>query len=215
MIQLRMVIDQILEARREVSAHHSVLTAITGIDGSGKGYVTERILHKLSEKGIRTAAINIDGWLNLPSKRFSAINPAEHFYTHAIRFEEMFSQLVFPLRAQRSLQIEANYVEEATTEYRRQLYEYHDVDIILLEGIYLLKRAFQSYYDLSFWIECSFETALERAISRAQEGLGAEETKLAYRTIYFPAQEIHFILDSPKTAATFIVNNDAQINGAI
>ena len=74
-----------------------------------------------------------------------------------------------------------------------------------------MKRAFQAHYDLSIWIECSFDTALERAIPRAQEGLSPEDTIRAYRTIYFPAQEIHFRRDSPKTEATLIVNNDARL----
>ena len=96
-------------------------------------------------------------------------------------------------------------------EYRRRVYEFENVDVIALEGIYLLKRAFQAYYDLSIWIECSFDTALERAISRAQEGLAPEETVRAYRTIYFPAQKIHFQRDNPKAGATLIVTNDVRL----
>jgi uridine kinase len=84
---------------------------------------------------------------------------------------------------------------------------------VLLEGIYLLKRAYRAFYDLSFWIDCSFETALERAIARGQEGLPAEETVRAYRTIYFPAQEIHFERDRPQEGATGIVGNDPRLNG--
>lgn len=211
MFAIQTVVDQILESRRSVSAQRSVLAAITGIDGCGKGYVTTRIVNRLRAKGVRAAAITIDGWLNLPSKRFDASNPAEHFYLHAIRFEEMFAQLVLPLRDRRSLRLEADYAEETTTEYRRHIYEFEDIDVIALEGIYLLKRAFQLRYDLSYWIECSFDTALERAVDRAQEGLPPEETVRAYRTIYFPAQEIHFQRDNPKAAATLLINNDPRL----
>ena len=211
MSDLQTVVSQILDARRSVPAQRSVLAAITGIDGCGKGYVTARIVNALQTKGIRAAGINIDGWLNLPHKRFTAPNPAEHFYLHALRFEEMFVQLILPLRDQRSLRIEADFAEETATEYRRHLYEFVDIDVIALEGIYLLKRTFLAYYDLSIWIECSFETALERAIARAQEGLPPEDTVRAYRTIYFPAQEIHFQRDNPKAAAMVIVNNDARL----
>jgi uridine kinase len=78
----------------------------------------------------------------------------------------------------------------------------------VLEGIYLLKPAFRGYYDLSEWIECSFETALARAIAHAQEGLPPDETVQAYRTIYFPAQRIHFERDRPQEAADLIFDND-------
>jgi uridine kinase len=211
MSTLQTVIDEILDARSSIPSQRSVLTAISGIDAGGKGYFTARLVDALQTKGVRAVAISVDDWLNLPNIRFDASNPAEHFYLHAIRFEEMFAQLILPLRDHRSLRLVADYAEETAAEYRRHVYEFEDVDVIALEGIYLLKRAFQAHYDLSIWIECSFDTALERAISRAQEGLPPEETIRAYRTIYFPAQEIHFQRDNPKAGATLIVNNDARL----
>lgn len=201
-------VRRILEARRFLPANRSVLVAVTGIDGSGKGWITSRLLEALRAREVRAVGVNIDGWLNLPHVRFDPSNPAEHFYRYAIRFEEMFEQLVLPLRDRRSLRLEADYAEETATEYRKHVYAFEGVDVIVLEGIYLLKRELRTQYDLSFWIDCSFETALERAIARGQEGLPVEETIRAYRTIYFPAQQIHFERDDPRAAATGIVVND-------
>lgn len=209
MAELQAVIERICETRVSIPAQRSVLVAITGIDGCGKGYFAAQLTRQLATQGVRAAIINVDGWLNLPHVRFDSSNPAEHFYLHAIRFDEMFGRLVLPLRDRRSLRLEADYAEETAAEYRRHIYEFEELDVILLEGAYLLKRPFQAYYDLSVWIECSFETALERAIARSQEGLTPEATVKAYRTIYFPAQEIHFRRDDPRGAATLIVNNDA------
>ena len=187
-----------------------VLVAISGIDGSGKGYVTARIVKALSSAGFNAAGINIDGWLNLPHIRFNKSRPAEHFYLHAIRFEEMFSQLVVPLRDHRSVKLEADYAEETATRFRKHLYEFHDLDVVVLEGIYLLKRDFRHIADLAFWVECSFQTALDRAIRRAQEGLSTEDTIEAFRTIYFPAQRIHFQRDDPKTFAKTLIHNETE-----
>ena len=80
----------------------------------------------------------------------------------------------------------------------------------MLEGIYLLKRALQAHYDLSVWIDCSFETARGRAVARAQEALPPEATVSAYQTIYFPAQKIHVHRDDPRAAATMIIDNDPE-----
>ena len=96
------VVAKIGEARREIPVARAVLVAVSGIDGSGKGYVTGKIVETLRAKGLRVAEINIDGWLNLPHVRFSKENPAEHFYRHAIRFDALFAQLVVPLRQRRS-----------------------------------------------------------------------------------------------------------------
>ena len=62
--------------------------------------------------------------------------------------------------------------------------------------------------DLTFWVDCSFDTALELATACAQEGLPPGATLDAYRTIYSPAQEIPFARDDPKAAATVIIDND-------
>ncbi|MEM8545347.1 MAG: uridine kinase [Cyanobacteria bacterium P01_H01_bin.119] len=207
-ITLNQAVDCVVHQRTLLPMTQALLIAISGIDGSGKGYITRKLSELLAQQNLNIATINIDGWLNLPDQRFSATQPAQQFYHHAIRFEALFAQLVLPLQERRSIYLKADYAEETASEYRQHIYQFEDIDVILLEGIYLLKRQFQSTYDLSFWIECSFETALERAIARSQEGLSAAETVAAYQTIYFPAQRIHFKRDQPQKAATAILYND-------
>ncbi len=201
----------IVGRRREVPRSRALLVAVTGIDGCGKGHVAARLVAALRAEALRAVAIGIDGWLNLPHVRFGKDDPAAHFYRHAIRFEPMFRQLILPLRDRRSRMLVADYAEETATAFRQHLYLYENVEVIVLEGIYLLKRELRDRYDLSLWIDCSFETALARAVARAQEGLPPEETVRAYRTIYFPAQEMHLQRDDPRAAASAILNNDPRL----
>jgi uridine kinase len=210
-IDVQKVVQAILEKRGEVPTGESMLAAISGIDGSGKGYVTSQLVRELQERGVNAVGINVDGWLNLPSIRFNPDRPAEHFYHHAIRFDEMFAQLILPLKRQRSIRVETDFAEETAHAFRRHLYVFQNVDIILLEGIYLLQRAFRKHYHWKVWVDCSLETALERALRRGQEGLPPDETIHAYRTIYFPAQEIHFRLDDPRATADAVIINDPRL----
>lgn len=203
--------EAILAARRRVRARRAALVAVSGIDASGKGYVAERLAARLEAAGLRVALTGLDGWLNLPPVRFDPAHPAEHFYRHAFRFDEMFERLILPLRDRRSIRLEADFTEETASAYRKHVYAFEDVDVVLLEGIYLLRHDFLPRYDLAIWIDCTFETAIERAIARGQEGLPPEETARAFRTIYLPAQEIHFALDDPKAAADLVVANDPRL----
>lgn len=191
----------------ETPATRSKLVGISGIDGSGKGYATNQINDHLTAAGLKTAVINIDGWLNLPHVRFDPNDLAGNFYRNAIRFDEMFEQLVLPLRERREVDLIADFAEETATGYRKHNYRFADIDVVLLEGIFLFKREFVHYCDLKIWIDCSFETALARAIARSQEGLSPEATINAYETIYFPAQRFHFDLDDPRTAADIHIDN--------
>jgi uridine kinase len=200
-------VNAITERKREVPTQQAMLVGISGIDGSGKGYVTSQINDCLTAAGLKTAVINIDGWLNLPHVRFDPADLAGNFYRNGLRLFEMFDQLVLPLRKDRSIDLTADFAEEIATTFREHRYEFHDIDIILLEGIFLFKREFVDHFDLRIWIECPFETALSRAIVRSQEGLSPAETITAYETIYFPAQRLHFNLDNPQTAADIHIDN--------
>lgn len=211
MDDVRTIVQAILDKRSQIPAYESMLVAVSGIDGSGKGYLTARIVAGLRQQGINAVSINIDGWLNLPPQRFNPERPAEHFYHHALRFNDMFEQLVLPLKRNRSVWIEADFAEETASQYRKQTYDFQNVDVIVVEGIYLLKRAFRPYYDWTIWVDCTFETALERALQRGQEGLPPDETIRAYQTIYFPAQDIHFRLDAPRSVAETILINDPRL----
>ncbi|HKQ62396.1 MAG TPA: hypothetical protein VJS92_13975 [Candidatus Polarisedimenticolaceae bacterium] len=205
---------QVERARRVVPAAESVLVAISGIDGAGKGFFMRRLERALTSSGWRVAALHADRWLHLPERRFAppgSSDPGGHFYDHAFRFDEMFDQLVLPLRRRRSIRLRAASTEETSRRYSCQTYEFADVDIILLEGIFLLKRTLRMRYDVALWIDCTFATALERALARGQERLPEPETRQAYETIYFPAQRRHFALDRPRAAATLIVPNDPRL----
>ena len=52
--------------RTEKSAALAIVVGISGIDASGKGFITEKIAQRLQESGWRVATINADDWLNLP-----------------------------------------------------------------------------------------------------------------------------------------------------
>ncbi len=202
------IVNRILSKQKEMSAKQSLRVGISGIDASGKGFITATLTEKLN--GLNVVSINVDGWLNLPHIRFNQINPAEHFYEHGLQFDEMFKKLILPLKQSRSVNLIADFTEETATEYQSREYFYKNIDIILLEGIFLFKNEFKKYFDVRIWIECSFETALTRAIARSQENLSPAETVKAYQTIYFPAQKIHFMKDDPKKSADFIFENDVD-----
>jgi len=124
-----------------------------------------------------------------------------------MRFDEMFDRLIVPLKQNRAVTLVAECVD-AKWSRRKHRYEFRKIDIILLEGIFLLKRAYREHFDLTAWVECPFDIALERAIKRGQEELPPAETVKAFETIYFPAQRIHFTRDNPQAAADFIIQNE-------
>src|ERR1051325_1364711 len=202
------VVRKILERRVTVPDVRSLLVGVSGIDGCGKGYVAGQLQARLALHAVTSAILNVDGWLNLPEKRFDQTAPAQNFYENAIRLDEFFTQLVMPLRERRSVHLIADFVTETASHYRKHTYDFRDVSVVLAEGIFLFKSQYRRYFDLTIWLDCSFPTALARAINRAQEGLSPANTIAAYETIYFPAQRIHLAQDKPRENADLIFEND-------
>ena len=211
MVDMDDVVARILRQRAVVSEQRSLLVGVSGIDGSGKGFVAKQIEARLAQHSIAAANINVDGWLNLPDRRFNAIKPVEHFYENAIRFDELFAKLVLPLRDHRSVDVVADFAEETARNFRKHAYSFKNVGVVVIEGIFLFKREHRKLFDLAIWVDCSFPTALARALARAQEGLPPASTIRAYDTIYFPAQRIHMDQDHPRDSADLIVDNDPYL----
>lgn len=203
--------DLIVAREASLGRSRALLVALSGIDGSGKGWVARRLAAALEEVGLRVASLRVDPWLNLPAIRHSAERPGEHFYANALRLEELLAQAVLPLRDSRRLDLTFDAAEETATAYPPRRWSYVDVDVVLLEGIFLFKRGLRAHYDLAVWLDCSFETALERAIAREQEALSADDTVRAYETIYFPAQRVHFERDEPRQRADLVLLNDPRM----
>jgi uridine kinase len=205
--------EKIGAVRLKVPRDRGLLVGISGIDGSGKGFIAALLEKRLLELRWNSAVLSADNWHKLPTICLNSDNPAENFYEHGLRLDNMFKQVVLPLRDRSAIDVVADYADAKAIVYRKKRYSLRGIDIVLLEGIFLFKPAYRDHFDLKIWIDCSFATALRRAIVRAQEGLSPAETKRAFETIYFPAQQLHLEHDKPNEHTDVIFHNDIVAGG--
>jgi uridine kinase len=195
-------------ARKSLGAQPRIV-AISGIDGSGKTHIAAHIREQLESQGIRTAVINLDPWHTSRAERLAPQDSARVFYERAFRWSEFFTMLLDPLARLGSIDrtLEVRRLDDDSLFLKR--YHFHDVTMVLVEGIFLFRREYLDRYDLRIWIDCSFETALARAYARNQEQLSRPDLEREYAEVYFAAQRLHFERDCPRRAADLIVPNDA------
>ncbi len=184
------------------------LVGISGIDASGKGYISAKVVTDLQHSGRNVALIGADAWLDLPDVRFDETYPPDNFYDRGLRLDEMFERLVMPLCEHGSIELEARLLEETANDFHTFHYSFQNINVVLVEGIFIFKRKYADLFDLRVWIDSSFERSLERAVERSQEGLPPEATIDAYERIYFPAQKIHFQRDDPRNSADIVIVNE-------
>src|SRR5262249_26453607 len=123
-IGLEQAIELILARNKLMPASRSLLVGLSGIDGSGKGYLAGHIVTALRSRGFRVASLVVDAWAAAPELRFDPNQPAEHFYENGFRFEEMFRDLVLPLKSQRSRRLEALRSNESQSALHPHLFEF-------------------------------------------------------------------------------------------
>jgi len=181
---------------------------VSGIDASGKGFVSRLLQSELEKQNLKVANINIDPWQNPLTVRLQKEDPARNFYNNVFRWDDFFSQLILPLKKTGSIYLETRLIRTDADEYYPFTYHLHKPDILLIEGIFLFKRELLEHYDFTIWIDCSFETGLRRAIVRNSENLSEEQLTRDYRIYYYPAQRYHFQKDDPRSAASIVYNND-------
>lgn len=195
--------------RQQTPVQRATLIGISGIDASGKGYLSGLVADALAKQGLRVALVNVDHWVTLPSQRFSQIEPARHFYESGLRLDAMWEDVVLPLRETRRVHRSIDACDTTNAErYIPLRFDHEGIDVLLLEGIFLFKKQYQNRFDLRAWIDCSFETAMRRAIRRNQEQMAESEIQRDYDVIYYPAQRLHFEKDRPQACADVTIRND-------
>ncbi|MGH9794702.1 MAG: uridine kinase [Candidatus Acidiferrales bacterium] len=205
----------LLELCRRGSPHGLPLAGISGIDGSGKSTLAAKLEAALRSEGVRVALLGIDDWHNPPAVRFGDPDPGLRFFEKGLRFADLLEQVLLPLRAHGSIEVTADVMQTQDREPRRKTFSFRSIDLILFEGVFVFQRELQPLFDLAVWVECSFETALQRALARNMEGLSESELLRDYHTIYYPAQRYHIQRDNPLEFAQLIFAADEDSTPAM
>jgi len=209
--------DSIHDLKEELVAQFKLHTpataftvAISGIDASGKGYVGNLLQEQLEKDGYKVANINIDPWQNPLPVRLQKEKPAENVYENMFTWNDFFKHLIIPLQKNKSIYLETEVIHTHSDEYFPLIYDFNNINFLLIEGILLFKKKYLLYYDYKIWVDCSFETGLKRAIKRNVEKLDEEKLIEAYNMFYYPAQTIHLIKDNPLVISDVIFDNDTS-----
>ena len=169
--------------------------AISGIEGSGKRELTEKIAAALRLDGLNVAVVHTDDWEASKDIRFNIMNSPEEYYLNAYRFDEMFEQLILPLKLFGNIKTSVN-LDDA--ESPRQVdYHFENIDIILIEGVYLLQEAFLALYDYSCWIKSNFEAAFKRLAEHVNIEESQEALVNLFELLIKPAGQYHLYADDP------------------
>ena len=164
-------------------SHAPQFVAVSGRDCAGKSTLAIDVQEQLNCLGLTTTLLSIDTFL-IPH-RLRTPNTPEHIAYFENTFD--YAALVHTLETVR------NSVSLVDSNSR---------NIVLVEGVFLLRKELYHWWDLTVWIEVDTSVIMNRALRRDKQYFGS---KSAVRGIYenrcLPAQDYHILRDLPKKNA--------------
>ena len=188
----------------------ALVVAISGIEGGGKRELAAKTAELLRLHGVRVAVVRGADWEAPKDIRFNVMNSPEEYYLNAYRYDEMFEELIIPLKLFSTLtkKIELDCVMSP----RVIEYDFTDIDIIIIEGVYLLQAAYLDFYDYSCWMDNDFDTAYANLTSRVIVEESQESLVNIFELLIKPAAQYHIYTDDPQGAADSIFITEKSPN---
>lgn len=159
------------------------LIALSGPDCAGKSTLAVDVQGQLRHLGLEITLLSIDAFLIPPALRASNASEPIAYFENAFDYAALV----------RNLEAAKNRSSSASSSAQ---------DIVLVEGVFLLRSELRHWWDLTVWIEVDTSVIMDRALKRDKEYFGDEDTvRRVYENRCLPAQDYHIRRDLPKQNA--------------
>ena len=173
------VVDEIRERVRRAHAA-PVFVGISGIDCAGKSTLAIEVIAEVHRGGLRTSCVSVDDFIIPPDQRLEVGEPATDYFENTFDLDGFLNKVK----------------SDAVTS---------DVQVVVGEGVFLLRREIADVWDVKVWLQMSPEQAIERGTRRDAGFFGGPEIARAqYLTRFMPAQRHHLERDRPAETADYV-----------
>jgi uridine kinase len=202
------ILAEAVVARRH---SHPLRVAIDGIDAAGKTVLADELAPLVAARGWPVIRASIDGFHHPRSHRHrQGPESAEGYYRDSFDYEALRREILEPLGpdGDRRYRVAVfDHLADAPVDGPR-LHAEPDA-VLLFEGVFLLRPELEGLWDLTVFVEVSFEVALRRAMSRDRHLFGSpQDVEARYRSRYLPGQRIYLREYRPERRADIVFRND-------
>ena len=159
------------------------LIALSGPDCAGKSTLAVDVREQLNRLGVDITLLSIDAFLIPRSLRTSNMSEPIGYFENAFDYAALVQTL-------------------ETVRSRSSSVCSNSHDIVLVEGVFLLRSELCHWWDFTIWIEVDTSVIMDRALKRDKGYFGDEEAvRHVYENRCLPAQDYHIRRDLPRQNA--------------
>lgn len=173
--------------------HTTLLIGIDGCGGSGKS----TLANKLKDEYSNVTVVHMDDFY-LPTAQLINLHPTQKPIGADVDWKRVLNQVLEPI----SRNNEGHY--QRYDWVKDELAEWHKVPIggiVVIEGVYSIRKELADKYDFTIWVECPRETRLARGLDR-----DGEEARDVWENNWMIAEDIYVEVDKPYERADVVVN---------
>jgi uridine kinase len=216
--QDRMIVDYIITAIQAVKADKAVLIAFDGVDTAGKTFMADMVHEAMRKRGLFSPIrVSIDKFHNPRYIRIQRgeLSP-EGFFYDSFNYKHIRENVIEPVKEEKDTIIPAAYDYKSETECEETRVTITGDTVILFDGIFMNRDELFEYWDVSIFLEVSFDTVMERAITRDSDYFGSEEiVRERYAKRYIPGEKLYLEKCEPHKRADIVIDNNDYRNPVI
>lgn len=200
------------------SNNKTLIVAIDGADCSGKTTLANELMNMLIARGRRAIVIHGDDFINPRRIREKqGQKTAMGFYEDFWAFRTLIEKILIPIRQMQIVDFLLARINPWDDSVDTEIhYIINPSDIIIVEGVYLLRPDYQGLFDYIVHLNISEDLVIKRALIR---DLSQYENTDIIRDLYeaqiIPAYKIYASECNPYERANIIVDNSIPENPII
>ena len=209
------LIEKLSHFLENYKSDKTIFLAIDGVDTSGKTTLADRLKDEIKNRNVYR--ISIDGFHNEKEIRIAKgeYSP-EGYYEDSFNYESIIENVFTPISNGKNTIVTRKFDYRINKDIDIEETKILDNSIIIFDGVFLLRDEIRSYWDLTIFLEISFQEVIKRALVSDKEYFENEEELIRkYEERYIPGQEIYFEKEKPRLKADIVIDNNDYDNPKI
>lgn len=201
----------------ELKQSEPFVVCFDGVDTAGKTILANKVDDELRKRDCDSIRVSIDKFHNPRDERTKQGNLSpKGYFEDSFNIEKIKEYVLEPIRAGGARIVSGIYDYKTEKEIDRSTIKITDKSIILFDGIFLNRDELFGYWNLSIFLDITFENVLIRALERDVNLFGnGEEIENRYTNRYIPGQKLYMEKCKPKERAHIVIDNNDYRNPQI
>jgi uridine kinase len=188
-----------------------MLVAFDGVDAAGKTALADNVADCLRNRdGLTPVRISLDAFHHPREIRLSrgALSPEGYFHD-SFNLERLRACVIRPVKNKAPALVCGIFDYRRERELEPRILPVTDDIVVLFDGVFLHRDELFEAWDLSFFLDVTFETVRKRAKERHGGDFGSEEEIMErYARRYIPGQKLYLARCKPRERADFVIDNN-------